>query len=155
MLAQPVGSSYSILLNSEANDKYLLTRIMPLFPSQGAHCYGDLGMPKSINSFKKDKFSEKNPNKTKQLKKTQQKSEREKYYFFCFISYTSFTLKCVLLSGIRLWMPWGETLAITHCRFCYMNSVYYNEQRIVNKILKYKGHLRKKRGRAHFYIPGI
>lgn len=96
-------------------------------------------MPKSINLFITDKFSEKNPEEWEKKK-----------YFSWFISYTFFTPKSVLLSEIRLRMAQGETLAITHYRFFSMNSIYYKEQRIVNKILKYKDDLERKVGELIF-----
>lgn len=42
------------------------------------------------------------PPQKKKIKKTHQKTEWEKHYFFCFISHTFFIPQGVLLSGIRL-----------------------------------------------------
>lgn len=99
-------------------------------------------MPKSINMFIKEKFSEKNPEEWE-----------KKFYVSYFISHTFFTPKSVLLSEIRLWMARGETLARTHYRFYSMNSIYYKEQRIENMILKYKDDLGRKVGELIFKYP--
>lgn len=147
---------------------------------QAAHCYGMPGMPECINRFKKDKSrGRKKPKKTskqtkinppkpkenlpskqptdsntpqKRTQKIQNVSEDwvRKILIVCFISYTFFTHKGVFLSGIRLQMTYGETLAIIHYIFYYMKHIYYNEQMIVNKILKHKDDHRRKEGEVIF-----
>lgn len=67
-----------------------------------------------------------------------------------FISYVLFLALFLPLRVCYCLESDSKWLAITHYRFYYMNSIYYNEQRIINKILKYKDDFRRKDGEFVF-----